>query len=1035
MKKIVILALIALFCDAALAQTRVTGTVTSSEDGTPVSFATVVVKGSNSLITSTDIDGKFAFTSIPGSAVLVVSYIGFTTQEVPVNNRSTLNIVLLPDALALQEVMVVAYGTASRRGGFTGSVATVKSSSINDLPQTSFENALVGAVSGLQLSPSSGQVGSAVSIRIRGTGSMNASNDPLYVIDGVPVIDGAVSNLNYSSNNIMNSINPNDIENISVLKDAAASSLYGSRAANGVIIITTKSGKKGKINLSLKANYGFTPSFATNALKVASAEDQRKYYYEANVVRARQQPNLYTGLPGITTPEQYAVYVENEIFDKFQNDPRGAYDWEKAIFRSAPFQNYDISAYGGDEKSSYFASFGYTDEQGRVRASGLNRWNGRLNVSQRVYNNPTSNFFNLITLLSNVSYSSTKKKGFNDTLNNGANYYQMVKNLFFPQYWPTYADGTPFTNRYRSYGQNVLYYDDFRESTSVINRLMINETLKIQLAPGLSFGSIFSYDESRVDDFSWRASNHFDATGTGNVTNNIYNYQSLSSSNTLTYDKTFADKHNVNVLLGYEVVKNNTNYTSAVGTNLPTLNTKTVSAAGTKNASGYSYGNRMMSVLSRVEYNYDNKYYVSGSYRKDGSSKLSAKSRWGDFWATGASWRVSEEGFMKGITSVSNLKIKASYGINGTLPDNNYGHIPLYSFGYNYNSNPGGYVSTVADLNLRWETSYTYNIGVEAGLFANRLNVSIEYYNRDSKDLLQNVSISNVTGFDRILSNIGSINNHGFEIEIGGDIIRKKDMRWYLSWNGATLNSAVTKLYEGADLIWYDPRGGDSQARFIYREGVSPRSFWGRQWAGVDPDNGDPLWYSNNNNAIKQINGRNVVNHVSAADYVITGCADPKLYGGITTNFTWKKIAVDLVFNYSLGGDAFDSFERYTNSDSYWFARPIVVKALDYWKKPGDVTQAPRLGLNEADLFIRDQDRYLYRNNFIRLKSSRISYSFPESLTRSIGLTRGRVYFSGTNLLTFASQKQFDPEVSILGVTSWQMPIGKTYTFGIELTF
>ena len=1034
MKKILSIALTAFLCTAAMAQIRVTGTVTSSEDGTPVSFATVVVKGNNSTITSTDIDGKFVLSNVPANGVLVASSIGFTTQEVSVNNRSVVNIVISPDALSLEEVMVVAYGTASRRGGYTGSVSTVRAATINDIPQASFESALLGTVAGLQMSPSSGQVGSEVSIRIRGTGSMNASNDPLYVIDGVPVLNGAVSNLNYSSNNIMNSINPNDIESISVLKDAAASSLYGSRAANGVVIITTKSGKQGKISLSLKANYGFTPSFAANELKVASYEDQERYYYEANVIRAQIQPELYEGIPGIDTPEKYAVHIWDEIVDGFTKDPRGAYDWEKAIFRTAPFQNYDISAYGGDERASYFASFGYTDEQGRVKASGLNRWNGRLNVSQRIYYNPTSNFFNTITLTSNVSYSSTKKDGFNDTLNNGANYYQMVKNLFFPQYRPTYPDGTPFTNRYRSYGQNVIYYDDFRESTSTINRLMINETVKIDIAPGLSFRSIFSYDESRIDDFSWRASNHYEATGTGNVTNNLYTNRTISSSNTLNYDQTFANKHNVNVLLGYEVEKYDYIYASAVGTNLPTLTTKVVSAAGTKNAYGYSSGNRMMSVLSRVEYNYDNKYYISGSYRKDGSSKLSASSRWGDFWAAGASWRISEEEFLKGLTAISNLKVKASYGINGTLPSGNYGHIPLYAFGNNYNSNPGGVVSSVADPALRWETSYTYNIGVEVGLFNNRLNMNVEYYNRDSKDLLQSVPISRITGFSSILANIGAINNNGIEMEIGGEIIRKGDIRWYLSVNAATLNSKVKKLYEGADIIWYDPRGGDDQARFIYREGYSPKSFWGKQWAGVDPDNGDPLWYSNNDRAIKQVNGRNVVNHYAEADYVITGCSDPKLYGGINTSFTWKNVSIDLNFNYSIG-DAFDSFERYTNSDSYWFARPIVVKALDYWKKPGDITQAPRLGLDEADLFNRDQDRYIYKNNYLRLKSTRISYSLPDFITKSIGLSRGRVYFSGTNLLTFASQKQFDPEVNIYGVTSWQMPLGKTYTFGIELTF
>jgi len=336
MKKMLLLALVALISHAAIAQMRVTGTVTSSGDGTAVSFATVVVKGNNSLITSTDIDGKFTFASIPGNSVLVFSCIGFATKEVAVNNLATLAITLSPDARSLDEVMVVAYGTA-KKSTYTGSASTVRAGAINDIPQVSFESALVGTVAGLQMSPSSGQVGSEVSIRIRGTGSMNASNDPLYVIDGIPVTSGAVSNLNYSTNNIMNSINPNDIESISVLKDAAASSLYGSRAANGVVIITTKSGKRGKINLSLKANYGFTPTFAVNpkSRELASGQEQYDYYYAANVNRVAANPSIAGSKP----IEQYIKDVWYEMVDGFVNDPRGLFDWKKAIFRTAPFQN------------------------------------------------------------------------------------------------------------------------------------------------------------------------------------------------------------------------------------------------------------------------------------------------------------------------------------------------------------------------------------------------------------------------------------------------------------------------------------------------------------------------------------------------------------------------------------------------------------------------------------------------------------------------------------------------------------------------
>jgi TonB-linked SusC/RagA family outer membrane protein len=509
----------------------------------------------------------------------------------------------------------------------------------------------------------------------------------------------------------------------------------------------------------------------------------------------------------------------------------------------------------------------------------------------------------------------------------------------------------------------------------------------------------------------------------------------MVSSSTLNYDLTFLDKHNIAFLAGFEAEKNQTDIIRASGTNLPTLSARTVATAGDKTSNAYNYGNNMMSMLSRLEYNFENKYYVSGSLRRDGSSKLSGESRWGDFWSVSGAWRLKNEECLKNVEWLSNLRIKASYGVNGTLPDNNYGHMSLYSFGYNYNNAPGGRITTVADSKLTWETNYTYNLGLESGLFDNRLTFNIEYYNRESKNLLQNVPISTITGFSNILTNFGAMNNSGLEIEVGGDIIRQKDLRWNLSVNGATLKSKVTKLYEGADIIWYDPTGGDNQARFIYREGISPKSFWGKEWAGVDPDNGDPMWYTNNTTATpyKTINGRNVTNKWSNASETVTGSADPKFFGGINTDVTWKGFSLYLNFTYSLGGEAYNAFERYMNDDGYFTSRTRAKKAMDYWKKPGDITQGPRISIDESEQFNSHQDRWLYKNNYIRLKNTTLSYNLPPKIVEKVKLSNCRIYFSGMNLLTKASQNDFDPEVSAYGVRGWEMPIGKTYTFGIEI--
>ena len=337
---------------------------------------------------------------------------------------------------------------------------------------------------------------------------------------------------------------------------------------------------------------------------------------------------------------------------------------------------------------------------------------------------------------------------------------------------------------------------------------------------------------------------------------------------------------------------------------------------------------------------------------------------------------------------------------------------------------------------MTWETSYNFNGGIEAGFINNRLTFRLEYYTRTSKDLLQDVPISRITGIASKLQNFGEMNNRGVDIEVGGDIIRKGDWVWNLKANASTLRSRITKLYGGDDIIWYDPTGGDKQAQSIYREGHSPKTFWGKQWAGVDPDNGEPMWYTNNTTTTpyKMVNGRPVTNKWSSASDAITGCADPDIYGGVSTNVSWKGISLDMSFVYSIGGDAYNAFERYVNDDGYFTSRTRSQKALDFWKKPGDVTQAPRLGLAESETMKAHQDRWLYKNNYLRMKNITVSYNLPKSLVEKAKLTNCRIYFTGMNLLTFASQDEFDPEVSVYGVRSFEMPIGKTFMFGIDIS-
>lgn len=1000
-----------------IAQLNIKGSVTSSDDGTPVPFANIQVKGDPHKGTVANESGKFTLNGINGNAILIVSYVGYSTKEILVDNQSIISISLSKDVLNLDEVMVVAYGT-SKRSTYTGSASTINADAIKDIPSTSFENALSGNIPGLQLSRGTGQVGSSVSIRIRGTGSMNASNEPLYVIDGVPVISGDVTQLSMVSSNALATLNPNDIQSITVLKDAAASALYGSRAANGVVVITTKSGNRGKMKVSIKNEMGFTPDFAYFNNEKASPEQQRELRFET----------YYNGkINEGKTDAEAREYAENLINLNMPKDPRGLFNWEDALFRTASYRDHNLSVTGGNEKSTYFTSLGFSREDGRVRANGLDRISGRLNV--------TNQMANWISLTSQVSFSSVKKTGFNDTYNNGANYFLFERNLVFDDWFPTTIDGTPITSRFISYGYNVLYYDKLRENNSLHNRLALNEGLTINIIRGLKFKSIFNYTESRIDDYAWRSAEHYEGVSQ-NGTVNQYNTRLLTmvSSNTLNYNHTINESHNITLLAGFEAEKNHFEYAWSGGSDLPD-GMKVVSAAGKKDATASYRGSNLQSYFTFGEYNFKNKYFVSASLRGDGSSRLGPNTRWGSFWSVAGAWSLKEESFLKEVDWISNLRAKLSYGINGTLPTDYYGYLALYSLGQNYNEKPGGYVSTVADPDLTWETSYSYNAGIESGFLNNKLFISVEYFNRDSRNLLQNVPISTVTGFSNILANIGEMNNSGVEMEIKGEVLRKKELTWILGINAATLNSKITRLYEGQDIIWYDPTGGDAMAKFIYREGESPKSFWGKEWAGVDPDNGNPMWYTNNNTTTpyKTWNGRDVTTNPSAASDIITGSADPKLYGGINSNLTWKGFNLDLHFIFSIGGDIYNAMGRYMNDDGYFSWRTLGVDALDRWQKPGDKVKNPKRIYDEG--FIAHQSRWLYRNDYLRLKSIALGYNIPHQIISRFHLSNLRVSFSGLNIFTVASQKIVDPEVNPYGVSAWQMPLGKTYSFGLEIGF
>jgi len=1050
MKKVLFFVLALFLTTAVMAQSRVTGKVTSSEDGSPLPFVTVLIQGERGVGTNTDIDGNFVIERCPADAVLVLSYVGYTTMQVPVNGRNVVNITMTPDALALEEVMVVAYGTA-KKGTYTGSAAVVRSEAIKDVPTMSFEKALSGKVAGMQITTTSGQAGSAPNVRVRGVGSMNASNEPLYVIDGVPVVSGGTGQMSdyiYTSNNIMNSLNPQDIESITVLKDAAASALYGSRAANGVILITTKRGRLGKPVITFKTSVGLTPSFATVNYDPAGPEQQVELYYEnffnagkyegrtdqASSENALRQLNNSFNKHGYRfTADDHSVksLKIHGMTDGIENREGKFYDWGDYLFRTAVYQTYDLSVSGGTDRATYYSSISYTNEQGRSTQNDFSRISGRINVTQKVGK--------FVEISSSANLAHSVQHGFNDTRNVSSNYFMLHRNLLWPMYWPTdYKTGNPWTARYGSYAYNHLYYDQHWDNFANVLRIGVNEAITVKFMPELVLKSVLSFDNTSSRDHVYYDANHYSgASNNGSVNEMFTNFHKLVSSTTLSYDKEFAGKHNVSALVGWEAEENKTDFTRASGTNLATDALSTVATAGSHTANAYYWGYTMLSMLSRAEYSFDGRYYVSGSFRRDGSSRLGVNTRWGNFWSVAGSWRISNEAFMKNITQISNLRLRGSYGVNGTLPSTNYGWRALASYGNRYMDAPGGGIANIADANLAWETSYTWNVALEAGLFNNRLNATVEYFNRDSKDLLQSVPISTVTGFGSTLRNIGEINNRGIEIELSGDIIRTNDLTWSAGMTGSWIKSTVTKLYEGDEIVWFDPYAGDARAKFVYREGESTLAYYGKEWAGVDRETGYNLWYLNNETQPDlTVDGRPATYSYSKATEVILGEAHPKFFGGFSTDLTWKGLSVGLNFVYKIGGYTYNAPGRDINDDGYYWERIMSQFCYDNRWTPEnkDAKYPQRIAIDMEDIN-QKSSRHLNPADYVRLKNVTVAYTLPRTLTSKVGIQNARIYFNGANLWTWAAHKEYDPEVGHWGSRGWEMPIGKTYTFGLEFSF
>ncbi len=1000
------------------AQTRqIKGTVISAEDKEPLIGATVIVKGSLSG-TETDIDGNFTIDVGPDAKTILIDYIGMVQAAVPVPKNDILNVALKSKELNLEEVVVTGYGNFTK-SSFTGSANTLRADMLKNVPVVSVEQKLQGMTTGVNITSGSGQPGAVPTIRIRGMGSLTASNEPLYVIDGVPVTTGSMSNLGAYMNNaktsIMSTLNPSDIENITVIKDAAAASLYGSRAANGVILITTKKGRTGRTQVTFRADGGFS-DLATDFRPSLNGTQRRELLYEGMVNFASMNPGLYPD------PQAYA----DAHIDEFAAEPWSGYtNWKDVLLRTATHQNYEVSATGGSDKTTFYASLAYNNQEGVVHNSNMDRYSARLNVTQKVGSRGE--------LGANVMFSQVNQE-MNEERTSASNPFFAIGAKVTPSYYPYNEDGS-FSDYFpgNESTRNPLRDALLDYSRNRLTRIFSTGYASVDLLKGLKLKEILSYDYTTAKDAIYFNPMSGAGIKSGNdaMSQKGFNeYGKLISSTSLNYVKKFNKKHNLDVLVAFETEQYNTDKAEGSKSILPSeLLFEPDNASQLLSFASSTSSSRMISYISRANYDYDGRYYLAASFRRDGTSRLSPQSRWGNFWSVSGMWQVSDEAFMQKLRPVlSDLKLRASYGVNGNQPGGLYGYMGLYSYGKNYNGNPGSYESSMPNPDLGWEKNYSLNLGIDFGLF-NRVNISLEYYNRDTKDLLYSMPISMTTGFGNYLANIGQINNKGVELEVRSTNITNN----YFNWN-TVLNLA----HNANKIVALDGKQEQSISTwFIHKVGLPYNSFYVKEFAGVDPQTGDALYYINSKDEQGNYD-KSTTSDPTKANAIPYKQVDPKISGGLTNILSYRDFDLSFTFTYQLGGYSFDKTATYIETDgANEYSRNIPVYFENRWQKPGDITDIPRFVQNQPNILGSGtgSSRFVHSTDHLRLKNLTFGYTLPHKLTDKILLQNVRTYFSGSNLLTWAKWKQYDPEVPINGEVNCEAPALRTFSFGVEVTF
>ena len=1003
--RIVLLLVSFSFVNALFAQDgTVTGTVTD-QSGQPLPGVNVLVQGTTTG-TQTDFDGNFAIQAEEGQT-LVFSYIGQKTVEQVVGESTDITVQMEEDAAQLDEVVVVGYGTQSKRK-LTDNIVKLTSEDIAEVPNPNLQNSLVGKAAGVQVTQTNGKVEGGINIRVRGAASVSGGTQPLYVLDGIPLVDPVGNNNdvgNGAPTNPLLTLSANEIESIDILKDASSAAIYGARGANGVVLITTKKGKQGKAKFTLNVSQGF--SQPTNKREWLNADEYIELFTEAAINGLGEEEGIAEAEGTFDFLAQGTDWRNREVDT----------DWTELAFQDGFQTDADFSMSGADDKTTYYFSGAYNNTDGIIRSNELERVNARTNLSHK--------FSDKFTASMNLGISRTEiDRIAND--NQFATPLQAIAQS--PLSRAFLDDGTPNPNTL--YG-NFLLDDQNAFFKTIIRRITGKVSGAYSFIPSLQLNSDFSYDNFSQTEDNYRGQNSLFQSTNGEAFASDLGSESYVFSNYLTFDKLFADKHSVNVVLGTEYNQNLRRITSVESQQFPGDGLPTVSGgAEVVTGTGVEQKNSFLSYFARATYSFDNKYLLKASIRQDGSSRFGANERFGIFPSISGGWIITEEDFLQDSSVLSFLKLRASYGELGNAEIGNFASRFLFS-AVSYNQRPGLAPFQPGNPNLTWETSKQTDIGIDFGFLDGKISGEIDYYIKDTEGLLFEVPLVPSSGANIINQNVGQLRGEGFEFVLNTRNVTNDKFTWTTNFN---ISNNITELEslpnDNADIVT-----GEN----INRVGETLASFYLREFAGVDPDNGDALYYINTENADGSLN-RETTTDPNEAQRIAVGNPFPEWYGGITNSITYAGLDFSFTFQGEWGASIYNGGGRFQSASADFYDNQSIDQ-LRRWQQPGDITDVP-----QARLFggngTAASTRYLDETDFIRLRNLTLGYTIPSKTTEKIGFSKLRIYFTGINLLTFTDYKFEDPEArndsgvnENPGTTFYSAPPAKTMTIGLNVNF